>query len=92
MEWTSENAPIPPFGFWDFSVGANKTIGGYVLFGKTQGKKAGEIALKRLTENKFKTIVPFYGKTGRFYFSKSQLKKWGISLTKKIESESVYTE
>ena len=42
LSWTIQNTPIPPFSFWDFSVGKGKAIGGLVLVGYEQGLLAGE--------------------------------------------------
>ncbi len=92
LEWTSQNTPLPPFGFWDFSVGANKTIGGYVLFGKEHGITAGRIALEILSGKSPGDINPQIPEKGRFLFSQSQLKKWGVTLTDPIASTAKYTE
>lgn len=91
LAWTSENSPLPPFAFWDFSVGPGKTIGGHVLFGKEQGINAGEIALKILSGEKY-TKFPKVAEKGRFLFSKSQLKKWGLTLPDDIASKVEYIE
>ncbi len=48
VRWSSKNASVPPFCFWDFAVGPDKTIGGIVLFGESQGEAAGKIALRIL--------------------------------------------
>jgi len=49
LKWTVKNTPVPPFAFWDFTVGPDKAIGGFVLFGKTHGEAAGKMALKILS-------------------------------------------
>ncbi len=92
VEWTSENAPVPPFAFWDFAVGPRKTIGGYVLFGEEQGIKAGELSLKILSGESPANNYPSTVRSGRFLFSKSQLKKWGVTLPNDIASKTKYTE
>lgn len=93
LKWTIENTPVPPFGFWDFTVGADKTVGGFVLFGKTQGEAAGKIALKILEgkrpPSKIKPRIP---EMGRFLFSRSQLKKWKLTLPADIASKAEYVE
>ena len=47
---------IPVFGFWDFSIGKEKAIGGLVTTAKSQGKADGkmvnEIARTKLTPPK----------------------------------------
>lgn len=92
MKWTVENTPVPPFGFWDFSVGADKTIGGFVLFGKAQGEAAGKIALKIFSGKSPQEIRPVIADMGKFLFSKSQLKKWGLTLPDDIASKADYVE
>ncbi|MDG3085709.1 hypothetical protein P7F88_06175 [Vibrio hannami] len=91
IEWTSTHTPLPPFGFWDFSVGMTKNIGGYVIFGYEEGKLAAEIALQML-DGKRTQARPMIGGQGRFLFSKSQLEKWGISLPPNILNESELLE
>jgi len=78
VNWTSQHSLIPPFGFWDFSVGKDKTIGGYVLHGKEQGIAAGQLALKILAGAHAGRILPQTAPEGRFLFSRTQLQKWQI--------------
>lgn len=91
VEWTSANTSIPPFGFWDFSVGKHKTIGGYVLYGKEQGLLAGKLARKILEGQLVGPLPPQTGLSGRFLFSRTQLDKWHIthSLTQRVDAEYV---
>lgn len=91
LKWTSSNTTVPVFGFWDFSVGATKTAGGFVLFGKVQGEIAAKLALKILggtSPNKLKPVTP---ENGRYLFSKKQLSKWNLSLPSGIEKGSEFT-
>lgn len=83
ITWTSEHTQIPPFGFWDFSVGADKNIGGYIIYGYQEGRLAGEIALDLLAGNG-KHVRAETGSQGQFLFSKTQLDKWGIALPEDI--------
>jgi len=92
LEWTSENTPLPPFSFWDFSVGKNKTIGGYVLFGEEQGIVAGKMVLDILSGKSPRTIEPKTAEKGKFLFSKYQLKKWKIKLTDNIKAKTFYSK
>lgn len=92
LHWTVNNSPVPYFGFWDFSVGSDKTIGGFVLFGKTQGQAAGEMAKKILAGTPPAEIPPKIGEKGRFYFSKSRLKQWHIDLPPAIAAISAFTD
>ncbi len=92
IAWTSKHTPLPPFGFWDFTVGPDKTIGGLVLFGKTHGELAAQMALKILGGKNPKQIAPVMENKGRFFFSRSQLEKWGITLPEKISSKADFIE
>lgn len=91
VKWTSANTSIPPFGFWDFSVGKHKTIGGYVLYGKEQGLLAGQLARKILEGQLAAPLPPQTGLSGQFLFSRSQLEKWHIthSLTQRVDAEYI---
>ena len=92
LNWTSQNATIPPFAFWDFAVGKNKTIGGYVLFGEAQGVAAGKMALKLMTKKDDSLILPKTAEMGRFLFSNSQLKKWSLNIEDKINLKIEYVK
>ena len=56
--WTSDNTPIPLYGFWNVAVGKQKAIGGFVLFGEAQGEAAGQIAKKILDGSTTGNLVP----------------------------------
>ncbi|MGI0119545.1 ABC transporter substrate-binding protein [Zooshikella sp. RANM57] len=90
--WTSGHSPIPLFAFWDFAVGANKTIGGLVLYGYPQGEVAAKMALKILKGKSPKTIRPRVGEKGRYLYSKQQLKKWDINLPSSLSSRADFVE
>ena len=91
IAWTSANTPIPPFGFWGFSVGAGKNIGGYVVSGYEEGKLAGEIAHKLLAGEKLLPL-PQTGLQGHYLFSKSQLARWNIQLPSEIHQQAQFVE
>ncbi len=92
IEWTANNSPNPIFGFWDFSIGKGKAIGGYVLAGRTFGIKAGNIVNKVLKGEKPKNIVPVYEDEGVFLFNKSQLEKWNLKLPENIAKLTKYID
>ena len=92
MKWTSENTPLPLFGFWDFSVGEDKTIGGFVLSGKEQGKAAAAIAKDILKGTAPESIAPVIGKEGAFVFNRKQLDRFGITLPAKIEKATNWVQ
>ncbi|MBF0202241.1 MAG: sugar ABC transporter [Desulfamplus sp.] len=81
LQWTSRNTPLPPFALWDFSVGQDKAIGGYVLFGKEQGIEAGRMAKNILSDrNSLNLPFPKTAHKGRLLFSKTQLESWGLKI------------
>lgn len=90
--WTSQNSPIPPFAFWDFSVGKGSAIGGYVLFGKEQGVVAGTMVMDILAGKDPAKIHLKVAEKGRFLFSLHQLEKWKIQLPNSISSRSEFID
>lgn len=88
-----QNTPIPPFAFWDFSIGADKAIGGLVLFGYEQGKLAAQMATLILETN----ISPHRLSTktaekGKFLFSRAQLNKFSITLSESTIKKATFIE
>jgi len=92
LEWTVFSSPVPPFGFWDFTVGPRRTVGGLVLYGKVQGKLAGQIALQILGGKKAGDIPPVVAEEGQFLFSRSQLTFWDLSLPSAIAAKAEFTD
>jgi len=90
--WTSEHAPVPTFGFWDWAVGADKTAGGLVLYGYDQGKAAGDIALRILGGTPPSAIYPVTADRGRFFFSRKQLQRWGLKLPDDLAAGALLTD
>ncbi len=88
--WTVENSSVPVFGFWKYSVGAGKAIGGLITSGYFQGKSAAQQANTILSTGQIpKVMIP---KPGEHIYSRSELKRWGIELPKEIESETIFLE
>ncbi|WP_186647153.1 ABC transporter substrate binding protein [Fluviispira vulneris] len=94
IKWTSENAKIPLFAFWDFAVGKNKAMGGLVLPGAGQGKAAAGISEKILKDKNILpgSILPIYLQEGIFIFSKYELKKANIKLPESIQNNSTFID
>ncbi len=93
LTWTTKNTPVPHFGFWDFSVGPDKTIGGLVLYGKQQGLAAGEIAKRILAfDKKPSDIAPKIAERGRYLFSRSLLEKYNLKLPKEFAFEADFVD
>lgn len=92
VEWTSENSPLPLFGFWNFSIGSNKAIGGYVISEKNMGIRAGQIINKIISGERVDRINPILEEEGTYLFSKQQLEKWNLKIPKKISNTVEYTD
>lgn len=86
LAWTSDNSPIPLFGFWDFSIGKGKAAGGFVLAGKPQGALAATLVQRILNGEKPESIEPVTAEAGRLFFSWSELERWGIQLPNHLRS------
>ncbi|TFW27977.1 ABC transporter substrate-binding protein [Duganella callida] len=92
MRWTSANASVPMFAFWDFMVGPDLATGGLVLSGRDQGAAAADIALKILGGAAPKTIYPVTADRGAFLFSRKQLRRWNLTLPPEIAAQSKFTD
>lgn len=89
MKWISDNTPVPPFAFWEFAVGHEKTIGGLVVSGQEHGEEAARIAQKILEGVNPKDISPKNVNNGYYLFSKKQIKRHGIVLPKAIADKAI---
>lgn len=93
ITWVSQNSPVPLFAFWDFAVGATKTIGGQVIYGKDMGILASGLVKNILEEGKSpKDLRPIFNDQGLFLFSKAQLAKWKLTLPANISSSATLTD
>ncbi|BCS89161.1 ABC transporter substrate-binding protein [Pseudodesulfovibrio sediminis] len=80
IRWTSAHSPVPVFGFWDFSVGKGKAVGGLVNSGRTQGEDAARLVQQILTGTEPKELYPITAENGIFLFSFHELDRWGLVL------------
>lgn len=92
LVWTALHTPIPLMGFWDFNVGPDGAVGGYVLKGASQGRLAGEIARRVLAGASPRTILPVTDRQGRFLFSRSGLVRWDLTLPQSIREHTLFVE
>ena len=94
LKWSSKNSKKPVFAFWDFAVGKEKSLGGLVITGTSQGKAAAEVAQKLLKNSQLmpNSIYPIYLQEGKFIFSKYELKQKNITLPENISNESIFLE
>jgi len=81
--WTSTHSALPVFALWKNTVGKGKAIGGLILSGYEQGKKAAEIANKMFATG----VLPYHlvPKHGDYTFSQHELSRWNMSLPENIK-------
>ncbi|MGR3038839.1 hypothetical protein ABMY36_02265 [Vibrio vulnificus] len=78
LTWSHANSEVPLFGFWDFSVGKGKTVGGVVLFGEAQGRQVGQI-INQILDGKPADSIPIQiGNQGRPLYSESEFRRWNL--------------
>lgn len=92
LAWTAQHSPIPPFAFWDFSVGPDKAIGGLVQFGQVQGEAAASLALEILAGAKPSSLTPRAAENGQYLFSRSGLARWQLQLPEELLDKVYWTE
>ncbi len=87
--WTSAHSPVPLFAFWDFTVSADKAMGGLVVSGEEQGRMAAEVAERILNGAKPEEILPTSGGNGELLFSKTQLIKHNLTLPQSMQARLI---
>jgi len=90
IRWTSANTKKPLFGFWSFSIGHEKAIGGLVLDAHEIGSMAADMGVEILQGTPPDQLPPKFENKGLFLFSKSELAKWKISLSEEIRLKAHY--
>ncbi|WP_108650111.1 ABC transporter substrate-binding protein [Dongshaea marina] len=93
IRWMAKHSPVPFFNFYEDSIGPGLSTGGWVISGINHGKAAAVIVKKILDDHippeKIKNV---YYNEGEYIFSRTQLKKWGLTLPPAIAKEATYTE
>jgi hypothetical protein len=92
IEWTSQNSPVPIFGFWDFSIGDNMAAGGYVLKGEDQGRVASELIQLLYQQSDDKSIAPRHILSGHYVISKQGAKRWGLTPPKQLLEKIMWVD
>lgn len=87
--WTSSQSPVPLFAFWDFTVSADKALGGLVVSAEEQGRLAAEVAERVLAGTAPQEILPTTGGNGELLFSKAQLAKHNLRLPESMQARLV---
>ncbi|WP_394148626.1 ABC transporter substrate-binding protein [Shewanella atlantica] len=92
ISWTQKNASLPHFGFWEFTIGAEKNIGGYVLDAYLHGQHAGRL-MKNILEGASPGSLPLVSdRKGMYLFSKSGIERWKIDLPDKISKSAKWVD
>jgi len=71
-------APVPIYSFWDFFLG-DGIIGGKLISGQAQGRKAAELALEILAGVPVDQLPVITGEANVYLFDDNELKRFGIS-------------
>ncbi len=92
IAWTRDHSPLPHFGFWEFTIGAEKNIGGYVLDGFLHGQHAGRL-IKKILEGASPSSLSFvFDSKGSYLFSKSGVNKWKLKIPEKIIQKAKWVD
>ena len=93
IRWMAKNSELPMFNFYEDSIGPQLSAGGWVLSGYGIGLAAADI-VKDILENskKPKDIYPVNYRKGEYIFSRTQLKRWGITLPEHIYNKATFAE
>lgn len=88
--WTSQHSSIPLFAFWKYSVGKGKAIGGLLMRGYDQGKHAALILNESLATGRIpKVTTPI---RGEYIYSKTELYRWGLTLSPRLKKRAKFIE
>jgi hypothetical protein len=78
IEWTSNNAAVPLLALYDYAVGHNKAMGGYVISSEAQGRAAAQLIISQLN-GKGAFSAPMKVNNSQLIISTSQINKLGIT-------------
>lgn len=93
MKYINDHSPIPAFGPHNDSIGPQLGAGGWVLSAMKIGQLGGKIVNDIFQNGKdVRTIRPIYFEDHEYIFSRGQLKKWNIKLSKEILNKVSYVE
>ncbi|MPY24404.1 ABC transporter substrate-binding protein [Shewanella sp. YLB-07] len=92
LQWAQAHAPVPHFGFWGFSIGKGRNIGGYVLDGFEHGKLA-DTQIIQIVNGAEPQSVPFRSDIeGRYIFSKAGMQRWQLTLPEAIARQAEWVD
>lgn len=88
IQLISQRAKVPIYGTWDFSLG-HGIVGGMLTSGYSQGKSAGEMALRIVKGEKIENIPVVRKSPTRYMFDYRQMGRFGIKRSA-LPPESVF--
>ena len=92
IAWAAEHSPLPHFGFWEFTIGPQKNIGGYVLDGYLHGQHAGRL-IKQVLEGASPSSLSFvFDSKGLYLFSKRGVERWELKIPEKIKRKAKWID
>ncbi|BCS89136.1 hypothetical protein PSDVSF_23780 [Pseudodesulfovibrio sediminis] len=88
--WTSTNSPVPIFTLQDYAVGDTGAVGAFTLHGMEHGRIAALLVNGILEGKDFPELSLLAKQKGTFYFNKKQLQRFGLTLPRHIEMQTIY--
>lgn len=92
IRWTTRNTKVPIYGAWEFAVSKDMAIGGYVLTGESQGEEAAAMIHQIFEGTPPSAIPPRIGKSGKLVFSRTGLKRWGLTIPHYLKPHVKYVD
>lgn len=92
MVWSREHSRIPVFGYWDFSIGPDKAIGGLVLDGAEQGQMAAEQVAAILAGTPPDRLPLRTAERGRLLLSRRGLAAYHLSVPEALGRQAGWTD
>ena len=89
LRWTNKNTDVPLFAFWKVSVGKGRATGGVVLDGYEQGSAAARLLLNIIAPEDTTVSTE---QTQKIQYSRSELKRWNITLPLSLEKKATFVD
>lgn len=90
ISWTAANSRVPVFATQDYAVGEQGVVGALVVVGEEHGFLAGTIAKKALEGVPLHQLSVLDDQKGAYYFNKNQLRRYKLTLPKRIREMANY--
>lgn len=92
VTWSREHSRIPLFGYWDFSIGPDKAVGGLVLDGAEQGQLAAEQVSAILAGTSPDRLPLRTAERGRLLLSRKGLAVYHLTVPDSLARQSAWTD